>query len=390
MRILHVVSKIDPKCGGIVSALGGLTLAQKAAGLDVRVLSTMDATRSDDSLARLLRDRGIQVGIVGMARGPLLSHPSLRPTMQSMAAEVDLVHVHGLWEEAHHQGPRAARRLGKPYVITPHGMLDPWSLRQSRWGKRLMMLWRVKRNLRNAAALHFTAEMERQLTQPLGLRVPTLIEANGLDLSEFESLPPAGTFRRRFPATGNRPLVMFLSRIHPKKGLDLLVPAFAKAKPALGDAMLVIVGPDNNHQAAVEAMIRDRGIEKDVLFTGLLRGADRVAALRDADLFALTSYQENFGIVVIEALAAGTPVLISDQVNIHDAITAAGVGQMTPMDVDAIAAELVRWMTDSALRQAAAAKARPFVWDHYDWNAIARRWVGHYDRLIGRAQGLQG
>src|SRR5687768_2010235 len=113
----------------------------------------------------------------------------------------------------------------------------------------------------------------------------------------------------------------------------------------------------------------------------MIEGAEKLAALHDADLLAAPSYHENFGLAVIEALACGTPVVISDQVNLHPDIAAAGVGGVVPLDVDALACELDRWIGDQPMRRAAGERARDFARDRYDWDTIAGRWVGHYESL---------
>jgi glycosyltransferase involved in cell wall biosynthesis len=263
-------------------------------------------------------------------------------------------------------------------------MLDPWSLSQSRLKKRVYMLWRLRRNLNTATALHFTSSVERDLTAPLRLRPPAIVEPNGLDLSEFETLPPAGTARRRFGVTTSR-MVLFLSRLHPKKGLELLIPAFAKAK--LDDTTLVLAGPDaDGYQAKLEDIVARQGLPAEaVLFAGMQRGVERLSAMADADLFVLPSYQENFGIAVAEALAAGCPVLISDQVNIWQEIKAAGVGGVVAPAVEPLTGALREWMDDSARRTEAATRAKLFARDRYDWRALARRWAEHYHGLARTA-----
>jgi glycosyltransferase involved in cell wall biosynthesis len=215
----------------------------------------------------------------------------------------------------------------------------------------------------------------------LHLTAPAIIEPNGVDLDECRDLPPMGTFRAKHAEVAGQPLVLFLSRLHPKKGLELLIPAFARAKT--GDARLVIAGPDaDGYQAKLEGLVRQHGLAERVLFTGMLHGRDRLEALADADLFVLPSYQENFGIAVVESLATGTPVLISDQVNIHTEISTAGVGGVVPTQVEPLARELTHWLSDHDLRLAAAARARDFVWQRYDWRQIARRWTTHYGALL--------
>jgi glycosyltransferase involved in cell wall biosynthesis len=175
-------------------------------------------------------------------------------------------------------------------------------------------------------------------------------------------------------------MVLFLGRLHYKKGLDLLIPAFAHGTS--GEVMLVIAGPDaDGYRAKVERLVKRYDLSDRVIFTGMLYGRERLEALADADLFVLPSYQENFGIAVVESLAAGCPVLVSDHVNIHSQITAAGVGGMAPTRVDALSTALTRWMSDPNLRANASSRARQFVREHYDWRTIAHRWAERYAKL---------
>lgn len=380
MKVLHVISGIDPRGGGPAEALRGLALAQTAAGLNVRVLATF--ARGDElGFARVLEARGVTVRLVGPTRGPLARHPDLVAVTGEAVAAADVVHIHALWEEVQHQAARACRLLGKPYLIRPCGMLDPWSLRQGRLKKALYLLWRLRRHLNAATALHFTSDAERDGTARLRLRAPAVVEPNGIDISEYAHLPPRGTLRHRWGVPEGRPVLLFLGRLHPKKGLDLLLPAFA---PLAEVATLVVAGPGEDvYRGKLEAEAARLGIAEKVLFTGMLLGSDKLAAFADADLFVLPSYQENFGIAVAEAMAAGLPVVISDQVNIQAEVLAAGAGGVVPTEVGALTAELTRWVHDAGLRRAAGARARAFAFGRYDWAAIADRWVGHYQRLVG-------
>ena len=379
-RILHIVSAIDPLRGGPIMALLGLAQAQKRVGLDVSLASTFlrgeSVAPADD-----LRRQGIATELIGPAYRALRWHRAIRPVLREMVARADVVHVHALWEEIQHQAAALSRDAGVPYVVTPHGMLTRWSLAQSTLKKRLYLRWRMRRDLEGAAAVHYTTEAERDASAGVGIGVPAIVEPLGVQLDEFAELPPPGTFRQKFPQTRDRPLVVFLGRIHPGKGLELLVPAFAQARTR--DAMLVVVGPDSGgYRATVERMVREHGIQDHVLFTGMLRGPERVAALADATLLALPSFHENFGVAVIEALAAGVPVIISDEVNIHREIAAANVGAVVPTRVEPLAAELRRWLSDDALRAAAAERTRPFTRQAYDWQRIARRWAEHYRQIV--------
>jgi glycosyltransferase involved in cell wall biosynthesis len=379
MKVLHVVSSIDPRSGGPVEALRGLTRAQQAEGVDAQVLATW-SPGEDTGLAQRLQEAGVPVRLVGPCRRPLGWRWGLAATVARCVAEAHLVHIHALWEEVQHQAARSAWRQGKPYLFRPCGMLDPWSLRQGRWKKALYLRFRLRADLDRASALHFTTEAERDLTASLGLKAPALVEPNGIDAADLDNLPLPGAFRSRVGISPGRLLVLFLGRLHPKKGLDLLLPAFARFP---GDALLVVAGPDSDgYRAQLESRARQLGIADRLLFPGLLLGQHKWAALVDADLFVLPSFQENFGVAVVEALAAGTPVLLSDQVNLCGEVRRAGVGGVVALEEEALAAELARWLTDATLRGAAADQAIPFVRERYLWGPIARRWVGHYSRLL--------
>ncbi|HWB55267.1 MAG TPA: glycosyltransferase [Tepidisphaeraceae bacterium] len=379
MKVLHVISNIDLRAGGPASALAGLTLAQSQAHLDVRLVAAFaenDKTDLADQLAR----QGVKTCLVGPVSGLFGSHPEMISTLYDAISEVDIVHIHAIWEEIQHQAACAARHLKTPYIFRPCGMLDPWSLAQSKWKKKIYMALRLRKDLNGAAAVHFTTQTEADLVKPLHLTSPQIVEPNGVNLEEFETLPRPGTFRSRYPQIGEAPLIIFLSRIHYKKGLDLLVPAFAKL--ASKNVFLIIAGPDpDGYGEKIRRLAADSGVADRVIFTGMLYNADRVAALADADLFCLPSYQENFGIAVAEALAAGTPVVISDQVNLCSDVLAGHVGGVVPCDVDALAKELDRWLSDASLRGQAADATRPFVWERYDWRQIAKRWAAHYQQI---------
>jgi glycosyltransferase involved in cell wall biosynthesis len=382
MRVLHVISGIDPRLGGTAAVVSGLAAAQRDVGLEVAV-ATHYSPADDRAAAEHLRARGIAVTEIGPVAGRRGRHPDMSGTIRALVSESHVVHIHGLWEEIEHHAASAAQTANVPYVIAPHGMLDPWSLRQGRWKKWLYMRLRLRRHLNRAAALHFTSVEERERTAALRLRPRAIVEPNGIDLREFDALPPAGTARQRHDVPPGLAF-LFLGRLHPKKGLDLLIPAFARA--ALPEASLVIAGPADSgaYQAELARLVMRHGIESRCILTGMLHGVDRLALLADADLLVLPSRQENFGIVVAEALACGTPVLVSDQVNIHRDVRDAGVGAVFPLEVDAIARELKRWGTDGSLRRSAARRAAAFARARYDWAAIACRWIEHYGRLSNR------
>ena len=388
MRVGHVISSLEPQAGGPTAALIGLSTAQTRAGADVKILTTYKDQPSQ-AVVEVLTRAGVQVRCIGPARGRLGRHPDLADAVRQIVADSDILHIHALWEQIQHQSARTCRRARVPYIFRPCGMLDPWSLRQSYLSKRIYMAWRLRGDLNRAAALHFTTDLERDLVQPLHLRPPAIVEPNGLDLADFATLPPPGTFAAQHPELAGRPYILFMSRLHHKKGLDILIPAFARAH--LGPTILVIAGPDSDgYRAQIDNLISQNGLAGRTLLMGMIAGAKKIAALSNAELFVLPSYQENFGIVVAEAMAAGTPVILSDGVNIHPQVTAAGAGATfalaaaPPQPVAQLAALLEKWMSDPPLRRQAGQRGRAWVFDHFDWQQIARHWIAHYQRLLAR------
>ena len=369
---------IDPRAGGVSAAVVGLAQAQATAGLTVSVAVAYGAGE-DTSPAETLRGADVNVHLIGPTRPPLRWHPAMRTVLTQAITNADIVHVHALWEQVQHLAIRLASAHDKPIVLTPHGMLDPWSLKQSRWKKRLYRLWRLNGNLRRVSRVHFTAAQERDQSQSATRGRPSIVEPNGLHYADYEKLPPPGTFARYCPEVRDQRYVVFLGRVHPKKGLDLLLPAFARVS---SDAVLVIAGPgDPEYKNSLMDAAKRLSIAERTVFLDMLTGDSKLAALHEADLFALPSYHENFGIAVAEALATGTPVVISDRVNIHDEIAAARAGAVVPPTVDALSDALQNWLNDDAGRRDAGEAGRRLVRQRYDWPRIADRWAGHYSQM---------
>ena len=220
------------------------------------------------------------------------------------------------------------------------------------WLKRLSFALLEKRCLDRAAFIHYTGEQEALEAEELGMRAPSAVIPLGIELSTFWRLPMPGNFRCQYPGLASRTLLLFLSRLDPKKGLDLLLPAFAQVRQAHPDVVLVLAGRGGpGYEAWLQARVRELGLEGDVLFAGFLEGEQKLAALADCDLFVLPSYSENFGVAVVEAMACGKPVVISDQVAIHPEIARVEAGLVVPCQVEALADALVQLADDAALRR---------------------------------------
>lgn len=283
----------------------------------------------------------------------------------------DVVHLHSLYLFHVWATARLCRLHGIPYLLRPHGTLDPFHWRRHRARKWLIERGFQDRVIRQAAALHYTAEEEMKLAAPYAHGAPGVVIPNGLDLSEYADLPPPGAIRARHPEIGGRRIVLFLSRLNFKKGLDLLIPAFAKACRSAGDLHLVIAGPDDGMKRETERWIAEAQIGSRVTFLGMLDHRRKLEAFRDAAMFVLPSYSENFGIAVVEAMACGVPVAISDKVNIWREVQDAGAGLVAPTTVSAVTEQIICLARD-AQAQAMGERGRRLVEARFSWDNIAR------------------
>jgi len=284
----------------------------------------------------------------------------------------DVVHLHSLYLFHAWAAARICRRHGVPYLLRPHGTLDPYIWRRHRARKAVLEALFQNRVLRQAAAIHYTAEEEMRLAAPYAQGAKGVVIPNGLDLDQYAALPPRGGFRALHPEIGNRRIVLFLSRLNFKKGLDVLIPAFARAARRFDDLHLVIAGPDDGERANAEAWVAAEGIAGRSTFVGMLDHGAKLACFRDAAMFVLPSYSENFGIAIVEALACGIPVAISDRVNICREIERAGVGLVAPPTVDDVAMQIETLAADPARAAAMGEKGPAFVRDRFAWSRIAR------------------
>lgn len=379
MRVLHAIPGLVVSSGGPTTALVGLATAQAQGGVDVTILTTLRPGQEVAAAAELAA-AGVRVISVEGCRGPLLRHPRLADTVAGLVAGHDVVHAHGVWEELQYQASRVCRLRRVPFVIRCCGLLDEWSLRRKWLRKAVYRAWRLDRMLTSATAVHCSTAAEAASTGRLGFASPIVVEPNGIRLQEFLELPERGAFRKSI-GKPSVPLVLFLGRIHQGKGVEYLIPALRHVTTP--DATVVIVGGDSGgYREQMERAVAAHQLGNRVIFTGPLGGRRKIEALVDADVFCLPSEHENFGISVIEAMAAGLPVVVSEHVGLKEEIKSNGAGSVTSLEPASIARAIDGWLQDSAARREAGARARDCALRDFDWSVIAARWQCRYSRML--------
>lgn len=303
--------------------------------------------------------------------------------LQKNIQHYDIVHCHGLW----HFGSLAPflidRRVAK--VITPHGVLDKWVYDHHRWKKRLIDTLAQKSYLRRANLVHVLSTDERNdLQRYLGYQHPNVVVIpNGVKLSDFRQLPPKGTFRKAYNIPTNQKMVLFMSRLNAKKGLALLLPAFRDYVRKHPETILVLAGADDGYEASTRQFIEQHQLSDSIRMVGILTGDIKKAALAEADLFVLPSYSEGFSMAVLEAMAVGTPTLVSDKVGFSDVIRQhEAAGLVTELTTDGVRSGLEKLLGDEALRQRISRNATALLQTHYDINIVARQLLDAYANVV--------
>jgi glycosyltransferase involved in cell wall biosynthesis len=302
----------------------------------------------------------------------------LHRALRSEVGRFDVVHIHSLYLVHDWAAARACRKANVPFIVRPHGLLDPYIRRRHRWRKHVMEVVFQNRALRSAAAIHYTADLERDISRPYACGAPPAVIPLGVNLPS--SMPPRTALAGRFPALAGKTVVLFLSRLHAKKGLDLLIPALAQARKTNPDLHLVLAGPDDGALSPTRDLIAQNHLGEHVTVTGMLRGSEKAAAFAGADFFVLPSYSENFAIAAAEAMTYALPVIVSTQVNIHPDIAAAGAGIVVDCTVDSLT-RAINAMA-GADRGAMGQRARRLAEDKYAWPAVGRALERLYHTVV--------
>ncbi len=355
MKILHVIGSLSPADGGPPEAVRQLARAYLSIGVEVEVVC------QDPPNAPFLSEVTFPVHALGQRwLGRFGLSPRLWRWLHQNASRFDGIVMNGLWIFPDIAVRAAARRSGTPYLVFAHGALSPW-FRDKYPLKHLkkLLYWPFQYPvLRDARSVLFTSSMERdQATSSFKPnRWTATVVPYGITEPEGDPCCQIQALFAQMPLLRGRRYLLFLSRLHEVKGCDLLLGAFARIAPAFQDVDLVMAGPDQvGLKAALQQSCAELGIADRVHWPGMLKGEVKWGALRSADAFVLPSHTENFGVVIVESLAAGRPVLISNQVNIWPDIQADGAGLVDDDTLEGTERLLRRWLELPAAERAAMA-----------------------------------
>ena len=386
MRVLHVIPSISPLRGGPSRAVLDMVAALRLQEVDAAILTTNDhgpGLHPDLVTGHWQWHQGVPVLAFPRWSPPVAAlrefafSPALSLWLARHLKQYELLHIHALFSYPSTSAMAQARWAGVPYILRSIGQLSPWSLAQSPGRKRLMLRLIERRNLQRAALLHFTTMAERDESAALGLTPSSLVLPLGVGGPDLPSQPAGG-------ADGSATVrFLFLSRLHPKKQLENLLDALALLQRQRPEARweLAIAGEgEPRYVAGLQERTRGLGIEARCGWLGFLEGEAKWQALKAADWYVLPSAAENFGIAAVEALAAGTPVILSPEVAVAANVARAGAGLVSASDPEALALTLATALERPSLTMRASALT--LVATDFSWSTIALQLRDAYRQVL--------
>ena len=399
MRILQIIPSISLVYGGPSQMVLGLSAALSAQGIEVTIITTdsngdIGQLPLDVPLNQPIKQNGYQ--IIYFRCYPFRRYKfslSLLQWLNQNARQFDLAHIHALFSPVTTLAATIARGYKLPYIIRPCGMLDPADLQKKKQLKQIYAALLERPNLAGAAAIHFTSKEEAKISERFGLGctgkmpVPRDFDTGKMPVPR-DLIIPLGVTASLFPKRlreSQVPIILFMSRIEPKKGLDLLIPALESILESGIEFHFILAGSnpqDADYEIGIKVKIQNSILGEYTTITGFVSGDRKNELLTNADLFVLPSYYENFGIAVAEAMAAGVPVAISDRIHIAEDIRQAEAGWVGPLEVRSIANSIKSALLDPDERQRRGLNGKEYAKKYYNWEAIAQQTIDGYQQIL--------
>jgi glycosyltransferase involved in cell wall biosynthesis len=393
MRILAIVPFYKPAYiyGGPTRSVPALMEGFVKNGLEVSVFTTnangQTALNVDPNISTLLDGVSVTYFKRDLPGSYFFSKTLTEACLQHIH-EFDFVYIALNWCYPFWAGAMGALKARKPFIVSPRTSFMRKTWRNSDL-KKTVYHYALERSLINrAAAIHYTTALEETESGWLNLRPPKMIVANPVDMEEFQALPQRGKFRDEHLIPTNSLVILYLGRVEHRKGIDFTVKAFAEIADQVPGAVLVIAGPcEENYQEILKRTAMEMNVIEKVQFTGYLNREQRLSALMDSDVFILSSYSENFGMSVIEAMASGLPIIVSEHVGVAEDVVAAKAGFVVPLDVLQIAHSMKELLNCETLRKSMGACARRFALQQYNPQAISAKMIDQIGSVLNGNSG---
>ncbi|AFY43865.1 hormogonium polysaccharide biosynthesis glycosyltransferase HpsP [Nostoc sp. PCC 7107] len=390
MRILQIVPSISLIYGGPSQMVLGLAPALANEGVKVTILTTDSNGDNgqqplDVPLNRPIKQDGYE--IIYFRCAPFRRYKfslDLLNWLKNHANEFDLAHIHALFSPISSAAATVCRQQKLPYILRPLGTLDPADLQKKKQLKKLYIELIERQNLASAAAIHFTSEQEAKISERFGVNTKDLVIPLGVKPTQRIS---SSAVSSQLGIPEDLPLVLFMSRIDPKKGLNLLIPALEKLLTNDCKFHFILAGTnpqDPDYEQKIQTQIENSPLRSHTTITGFVSGELKAGLLQAADLFVLPSYYENFGIAVAEAMVAGIPVVISDQVHIWQQVSDSQSGWVGRTDVSSLFELLQQALQNPEERQRRGQNAQNYALEHFSWDAIARQMIQAYEQILNK------
>jgi glycosyltransferase involved in cell wall biosynthesis len=386
MKVLHVIPSLGPLRGGPSMALPQMARGLVKAGVEVHIATTNDNGVGilDAPLETPIINQDVTTYYFNRQFSTYTISFPLKRWLQQHVQDYDLLHIHSLFSYSSTVAGACARRAKVPYIVRTLGHLNHWGMTKRHGvAKQLSMRLVENRLLNNAALIHYTSEQEQQQAEQNGICVPSCVLPLGIKLGGLRQKENGETLIEKYPQLTGRFIFLFLARLHEIKGLDLLLPAFAELHHQYPQVALVLAGDgDETMLQKLHALVNELGLQETVTFTGFLKDDDKKVALNGASAFILPSYYESFANAVVEAMAVGLPVIVSDQVGVANAVQHANAGLVVSCSVRELKDAMSRLLLNPDLCLELGSNGKKLVQEKFSIEAATDALVDVYQQIL--------
>jgi len=382
MKILHVTASMSSEWGGPTKVVTEITEKLVEKGVKISIFSPFKRGGG----LNVINPKGIELQLFPQNFIDRLwtsySWDFARAIKQNVH-KFDIIHIHEIWNYPNYVASWAAKRAGKPYIVTIHGALDPWCLNHKAFKKKIYALLIQKRILREASVIHaITNEEIKQIKNFVNNNNNIIMIPNGINPEDFINLPSRKELEKLYPELIGKKVLLFLGRIHPIKGLDLLAKAFVIIARERDDVCLLIAGPDSDgYKDKIMQTLKKGHVLNKAIFAGMLKGQKKLIALGGADIFILPSYSEGFSMAILEAMISNLPVIITHQCNFPE-IAEYEAGIVIEPDLKQLAEALNILLNNSKLCKKMGENGKRLVLENFTWDKIADKMIKIYEDIL--------